>query len=348
MKIERAGSVRVDLLGGTLDLSPIDLIVPEALTLNMATSLKAQVCLEKSGGGPLVIRSSDYGLQRTFTPDDFMKFEEEEDRWGPLKLPGYLLYHFHIHEGLLLTLKSASPPGAGLGGSSTLGVTLYGALCQWTGRPFDEKEAITCVRGVEAILLNSPTGHQDYYPALYGGVLALHPGLGGVKVEQLYTPELAKFIEENTTLVFSGKSRLSGISNWEVYKSFFDGDQRVRRGLAQIAQLSRQAYEAIKRGNFTHLLHLMGQEGRERKKLFSGIVTYEMDVLMDTLKGEGMKQVGMKVCGAGGGGCFLLLHDPGDTLAIERIVERREGMKKIPFSVIGPYGSVSHGRKKDP
>ena len=37
------GSVRVDLLGGTLDLNPINLILPNVVTLNLATSLKAKV-----------------------------------------------------------------------------------------------------------------------------------------------------------------------------------------------------------------------------------------------------------------------------------------------------------------
>ena len=39
------GSVRVDLLGGTLDLVPINLILPNVVTLNLATSLKAKVTI---------------------------------------------------------------------------------------------------------------------------------------------------------------------------------------------------------------------------------------------------------------------------------------------------------------
>ena len=39
------GSVRVDLLGGTLDLVPINLILPDVVTLNLATSLKAKAVI---------------------------------------------------------------------------------------------------------------------------------------------------------------------------------------------------------------------------------------------------------------------------------------------------------------
>ena len=46
--------------------------------------------------------------------------------------------------------------------------------------------------------------------------------MSGVIVEQVFTPELAAYLQNNVTLVFSGESRQSGINNWEVYKSFFD------------------------------------------------------------------------------------------------------------------------------
>ena len=41
--IEKSGSVRVDLVGGTLDLFPINLILENAYTINCATSLKTKV-----------------------------------------------------------------------------------------------------------------------------------------------------------------------------------------------------------------------------------------------------------------------------------------------------------------
>ena len=46
MQTESTGSVRVDLVGGTLDLPPIHLILDETVTLNLATSLKAKVIFE--------------------------------------------------------------------------------------------------------------------------------------------------------------------------------------------------------------------------------------------------------------------------------------------------------------
>ena len=59
--VEVEGSVRVDLLGGTLDLEPINLILSNVVTLNVATSLKAKVQLEQMNFEGVQIISKDYG-----------------------------------------------------------------------------------------------------------------------------------------------------------------------------------------------------------------------------------------------------------------------------------------------
>ena len=67
------GSVRVDLLGGTLDIAPINLILKKALTLNLATSLKAKVeilPLEAKEDG-IEIHSKDYNSIQFFRSSDF-------------------------------------------------------------------------------------------------------------------------------------------------------------------------------------------------------------------------------------------------------------------------------------
>ncbi len=48
MKVTKQGSVRVDLVGGTLDLQPIAMILKDVVTINMATQLKAKVVIEEN------------------------------------------------------------------------------------------------------------------------------------------------------------------------------------------------------------------------------------------------------------------------------------------------------------
>lgn len=333
--INQTGSVRVDLLGGTLDLNPINLILANVVTLNVATSLKADVTLEEIDKDNVEITSKDYNSHNIFTRSEFTKENIYGDHFDKLTFLVQILDHFGIHGGLKITLESGSPAGAGLGGSSAMGVTFFAALCKFKKLELDRNEAIRVVNSIEGRILDSgPAGYQDYYPAVYGGVLGLLPKNGEVEVDQLYCEELKGVLENNMSLVFSGEQRLSGINNWEVYKAFFDKKDHVREGLGVIADLSHEAYYCIKKGNFERLPELIAKEGEQRKNLFPGIVTPSMDALLEKIKGS-CDNIGMKVCGAGGGGCFLVTHKPEDKDKVQKFVVEA-GMTNLDFFVESP------------
>jgi D-glycero-alpha-D-manno-heptose-7-phosphate kinase len=246
-----------------------------------------------------------------------------------------ILRLFGINAGVKLELSSGAPAGSGLGGSSAMGVTLYRALCNFTGHNYDRHSAVLRVKAVESRILNQGVaGYQDYFPALTGGVLAIRGIEGEIKIEQLYSDELKTFLEEHLTLVSSGQSRQSGINNWEVYKAFFDKRPEVVQGLTRIAEISHETYVALKSRNWDKVLTLIALEGLEREKLFPGITTEKIRQFTTELKKDG-NVLGIKMCGAGGGGCFILVHKGIDRAVIEDRV-KAHGMEILPFHVEAP------------
>ncbi len=334
-EVIREGSVRVDLLGGTIDLVPINVILPHVVTLNLATSLKAKVILKKREGDEVEFISSDYGTREVFKSSSFTEVNLRNNHFGKMAFMAQILWRLGVTKGLSIELSSGSPPGAGLGGSSAMGVTFYSALSEFLGKPLDRIQAIREVNGVEGLMLDcGPAGYQDYYPALFGGVLALIAHPGSVEVQQLYSKELKDFLESHLTLIYSGETRFSGMNNWEVYKAFFDRQGHVREGLSHIAELANQAYQAIQKKDFALLIDLIGQEGATRKTLFPKIVSESMNTLFEGLKKD-LPHLGLKVCGAGGGGCFLLCHKPEDAVKVKAAAEKM-GMSPLDFKVDAP------------
>jgi D-glycero-alpha-D-manno-heptose-7-phosphate kinase len=336
MRVTEAGSVRVDLVGGTLDIEPINLILKDVWTLNVATGLKAQVILEKTNFNGVEIVSSDYNKSYKYEQAELSdeqvlysrRFEEMTFVLQILKL-------FGLTSNLKVDLQSGAPAGSGLGGSSAMGVTLYKALCKFTDRSFDVKEAVRRVKGVESRILNQGVaGYQDYFPALVGGVLALKGIEGDILIEQLYSPELKKALEENVALVYSGQSRASGINNWEVYKGFFDKRIEVVEGLAAIAKISTDTRQAILKKDWKKMLELIGLEGEEREKLFPNITTDKIRDLASALRAQG-HPVGLKMCGAGGGGCFILIHHGMPLDALDALILKCN-MRRLDFKVEAP------------
>jgi D-glycero-alpha-D-manno-heptose-7-phosphate kinase len=333
--LETSGSVRIDLLGGTIDLPPINLILSDTVTLNLATSLKASVKVSSHRDGEVVINSLDYQSIKTFSSADFCRENLKGEFFGPLRFVALILDYFNIHGGVKIEIESGSPPGAGLGGSSSMGVVLFKAMADWTKQSFSRADMIKIVNGIEATILNAgPAGYQDYYPALYGGVLALIPHYRGVEVKQLFTLDLKTFLEKHLTLVFSGENRDSGINNWEVYKRFFDGQSETRQGLTKIANLSQKAYQAISSGQFSELLKLIVEEGKTREKLFPDILSPSMKKLASELK-KNPHFLGLKVCGAGGGGCFLIAHSEEGREEMVQYIQDATTMRVLDFEV-GP------------
>ncbi len=322
MLVTSEGSVRVDLVGGTLDLEPINLILPHVVTLNVATSLKAKVELELTDKDSIVIESLDYHKSYEFSSKELTDSNlYYSNYFKEMSFVLQIIDLFGIRSGLHIKLSSGAPAGSGLGGSSAMGMTLFKALTELKNLRFDTHLAVLKVKGVEGRILNQGVpGYQDYYPAMVGGILALRGVPGEIRYEQLYTPELKSFLEKHITLVFSGISRDSGINNWEVYKGFFDGKEDIRHGLSTIADISHQTYLAIKHKEYNKILELIGKEGESRKNLAPAIVPQEVSQCYENLKEKNLVE-GIKMCGAGGGGCFILTHQADQGEAVREAVQ---------------------------
>ncbi len=320
-----SGSVRVDLVGGTLDLEPINLILPNVVTMNVATSLKANVELNKTNVEEVLIISKDYDKSYSFHKNDF-SYEKlyQSDHFKEMTFICQILDLFKINSNIQVTLSSGAPAGSGLGGSSAMGVTLYKALCELTGEKLDIDQAVLKVKGCESRILNQGVpGYQDYFPALCGGVLALFGEPGKIIKEQLYSKALAEFLEKRITLVYSGISRNSGINNWDVYKGFFDQNSKIRESMLNIAKVSFDAYQALKKEDFEGLLANISKEGEVRESLATGITPVEIKTIFQTIKSS-HPDVGIKMCGAGGGGCFILTHTEEDQESIKKLIKENK------------------------
>ena len=97
--------------------------------------------------------------------------------------PRSLLQFFAPREGLLIETDSESPAGAGISGSSALMIAATSALARFTERNLTLEQMRVIAQNVEAQIIAVPTGCQDYYPALYGGVSAIHLDADGIHRE---------------------------------------------------------------------------------------------------------------------------------------------------------------------
>jgi D-glycero-alpha-D-manno-heptose-7-phosphate kinase len=294
---------RADLAGGTIDLWPLYLFHPGAITLNFAVNILTTCRITPLKGKGIYLRSLDTNKEEHFPSFDALR----RARRFRLPLAARLLQFFAPKEGLLIETDSESPAGAGISGSSALMIATTAALARFTDRNLTLEQMRVIAQNVEAQIISVPTGCQDYYPALYGGVSAIHLDADGIHREAV--PVTPEEIESRFVLAYTGAPRQSGINNWEVFQAHINGDKRVFRNFERIAEIARAMHASLAHGDWDGVARLLREEWKLRRTNAPRITTPLIDKLISLAAKNG--GVAAKACGAGGGGCVIFLVEKG-------------------------------------
>ncbi len=315
---------RADLAGGTIDLWPLYLFHAGAVTVNFALSIGTMCRITPLPGETIHLKSLD-----TRREDRFASLAELcRAKTCKHPLAAGLVRFFAPEGGLLIETNSDSPAGAGISGSSALMIATTAALARYTGRKLGKEEIRVLAQNVEAQLINVPTGCQDYYPALYGGLSAVHLDTDHIWRECL--PVAAEEIESRFLLAYTGAPRESGINNWEVFKAHINGDRRVFRNFERIAAIARGMRNALIAADWDAVARLLREEWKLRRTNAPGITTPLIDRLVAAAGRNGGRAA--KVCGAGGGGCVVFLVQAGAKERVARALAAAGG-HLLPFRV---------------
>lgn len=346
MNIKSVAPVRIDLAGGTVDIWPLYLMIPGAVTTNVGIDLFAVTDLneENDGKGLVTLRSADQKSELQFP----WKELDTRATIPQLILHQLLLQYFRSLKeekgtfdpkfSLTISTRATSPAGAGLGGSSALCVSIIAALSCWLEGKVQEKmdgeKFISVAKDVESRVIQAPAGLQDYYGAVYGGLQSIEWGIFEHTRTSIGENRL-KDLESRMILFYSGLSRNSGINNWQVFKDFFDRKEDVKILLNEITKATLSLNPALKSGDWAQVIKSIRAEWTARRKLAPGISTPEMDEAF--IKAEKItKDIAYKVCGAGGGGCFfLILKEPDEALKRRLIAEiSNDQIRHLPFHAV--------------
>lgn len=340
IRINARAPVRMDLSGGTLDIWPIYLLLNKPTTVNAAIDLFAKAELEiiPSSDFRLELFSVDQNLSKTLTLDQLEKKISPKLQLH-LELTKYFLNQINSKKRsftLRIKTEARSPAGAGLGGSSSLAISIAGCLHTWFYQQSrfepeaDATELISIVKDVETQILGIPAGLQDYYAAVFGGIQCLEwdrhvPNKKSLKLD--FSDFHSRFL-----LFYSGKSRNSGINNWELTKKFIDRNPDTLKKFKNIALASLKVERSLIEKDWMGLGKGIEGDWKQRSSLGKGISTPEIQKCIQKLKK--FKSPPLKICGAGGGGCFFVYLPPSriqDSRAIVQELEKIKGVRQIPF-----------------
>jgi D-glycero-alpha-D-manno-heptose-7-phosphate kinase len=317
--------MRFDLAGGTLDLWPIWAMLGNACTVNVSISLYTECEIIPLSTQKIEIVSEDFKKEWSFESlNGFLASTE----------PDLLFYQAHIKHwmpksGFRMITRSESPVGGGLGGSSSLSISVYKAFAQWLGSNEDIHQVVRACSNIEAFILKTPTGTQDYYGAASQGLNVIDFDFSGAKLQTLQSHR--QVMADKLMVVYTGKSHHSGINNWQVLKKYIDGDSETRKALESLQQTAFEMRKACLAGGWEKIPKLFAQEFEARLLLADSFVSPEILKLKNIADQNGAE--GFKICGAGGGGCVGLWLKSGTQSLLKQAIEK-SGFRVLDVQIL--------------
>src|SRR5215210_8117956 len=331
MIIEATAPTRVDLAGGTIDIWPLYLFHPGATTVNFAVSMNATCRIETRDDDQIILESRDRGVAFETRLADVEALAREER----LELIAKLVHFFRPETGFHLVAESKAPAGAGLGGSSALAIACIGALNRLVGERYPRRKFIVIAANVETNVIRVPAGFQDYYGAFYGGANCIHFRADGIEREKLEVD--VETLERRVAICYTGEPRLSGINNWEMFKTHIDGDPTIFQLFDGIRDSGNRIRAALVANDWDEVRAVMQSPYPKRKQLAPNITTPHMEHIVERALANGAEAA--KVCGAGGGGCIAFLCADGRRAEVERALSAEPDVQMLDWH-FAPEGLI--------
>jgi D-glycero-alpha-D-manno-heptose-7-phosphate kinase len=297
------------------------MFVHGATTLNVAISVYTTAELTPHNDSSIVLESVDLNITKIYK--DIAEALADKD--PKMILLQAQLRYWHPTQGFSLKTSSDSPVGGGLGGSSSLTISLLKAFSQFCERPFrNVHHMVHTAHNIEAEILNTPTGTQDYYPAASGGLNVIRYDYDGHTQEVLTVDDS---LADKFMLVYTGKAHHSGLNNFEVMKDAVTKDPNTMQALADLKVIASETEKVVRAGKWNDLGGLFRKEFEARVRLAPEFSSPEIEKLAEVSLQSGAEAV--KICGAGGGGCVLVWCPP------EKKQEVAQACQKAGFQVMG-------------
>lgn len=238
---------------------------------------------------------------------------------------------FPLTENVRIEVNSEAPHGSGLGASSAIAVAMVAALAVWTGRRLSGQKIVEYAKSIETQTIKVPTGYQDYWAAWYGGANSYRMSLdGAVDRSSFGGRSFIKDIERHLILIYAGEPHFSGMNNWELFKKHFDGDRKTIRFFGMLKENAVRMEEAFRSRSIERIARVMNRDWRTRRSMLPSMTTPGIERLTRLAFKNGA--MGLRTCGAGGGGCVaILVRSKSRDMLIKKIEKR--GMRVFAVRV---------------
>lgn len=309
MIIRAKSPLRLGLAGGGTDVSPYSDLFGGAI-LNATIDMYAYAAIEPRHDGRVVFHSIDRNEQWESEAADSLAIDGHMDLYKGLY---NRLVKDHSHQPLSFTLSTFvdAPAGSGLGTSSTLVVTILGAMAEWLRLPLGEYDLAHLAFEIERKDLDMAGGKQDQYAAAFGGFnfMEFYADDKVIVNPLRIRMDVINELEHNLVLYYTGTSRLSHKIIEAQRANVRDSKSKSIDAMHKLKEQAVRMKEAILKGQIDRIGEILDFGWKHKKDMASEISNPVLDEMYEAAIQAGA--TGGKISGAGGGG-FMMFYCPGN------------------------------------
>lgn len=298
--IRSKAPLRISFAGGGTDVPPY-CDERGGAVLNSTIDRYAYCTISPRQDNDITIRSLDYGLvEKWHANGDMFTYD------GNLDLIKAVLNHFEVDRGFDMFLHCEAPPGSGLGSSSTVIVSIIGAMAEWMNEPLSQYDIAHLAYVLEREELGLAGGKQDQYASVFGGFNFMEfNGPQTIVTPLRVKANILNELHYQLLLGNTGKTRdSSGIIHSQT-AGYMEGREQVVDALDNTKRLAKETRDALLRGNIRRIGELLNESWDHKKRFTSKISNDRIDSIYETALRHGA--VGGKISGAGGGGFMFFI-----------------------------------------
>ena len=261
---------------------------------------------------------------------------------GPLPLDGNMdlikavTNYFEVTDGFEISIRSDVPAVSGLGGSSTMIVSMIGAMVNWLDKDMSKTEIAALAYHLEREVIGLSGGIQDQYAAVFGGFNSLKIDRNGVTILPAKIPQdIINELQCRSVMCFTGTTHDSAAIIDTQIKSYKDGNNDL--ALDKSKEIAIKIRTALRHGDIDDAGQLLGQSWEFKKQFSDKITNPVIDKMYNCAINAGA--IGGKVSGAGGGGFMYFITDYDKKTQVSKALQKAGAT--ISEFMFEPEGVVS-------
>ena len=237
-----------------------------------------------------------------------------------------VLKKYKINNQIEITTLTDIPARTGLGSSGSFTTGLIKSIYSFNKKFIEKPNLAEAACDIEINKLKHPSGKQDQYISVYGGISEFNINKKGKVNSQslnLHESTIEK-LEDNLLLYFTGFSRNSSKILSEQNKKTINKNRSIIENLNFVQSLAYEIKNSLLKGDLENFGYLMNEHWKYKISRSKNMTNSTINKCYDFALTNGA--LGGKIVGAGGGG-FLLFYT-------ETPSKLRQALKKINLSEV--------------